>query len=305
MIIVRLMGGLGNQMQQYALYKKFIALGKNAKLDLSWFDESVQKNVLAKRDVEIDRFNGVKYETCTDEERESILGKSDFLSKLFRKLSNKPSNRYQESRIYDKALLECDNTYIEGYFACEYYYSELFNELRNEFVLPVKEDLAEISDEIRNCNSVSIHIRRGDYLDAANRAVFGNICTDAYYESAIKYIIDNTVEAEGLVFYIFSDDTEYSESFAENIKAKFGVKAKVVNANSGDDSCYDMHLMSLCKHNICANSTFSFWGARLNSSANKKMIRPTIQKNTQVYDAEMMHELWENWLFISPEGEVC
>jgi hypothetical protein len=83
-----------------------------------------------------------------------------------------------------------------------------------------------------------------------------------------------------------------------------GDEYRIVDWNRGENSFYDMMLMSHCRHNICANSTFSFWGARLNPYPDKVMIRPSIHKNTQVCIPEEMHGLWKGWTLISPEGMV-
>lgn len=143
--------------------------------------------------------------------------------------------------------------------------------------------------------SVSVHLRRGDYLDEKNTAMFGNICTDAYYRKAIEYV---KTLCSNPHFYIFSDDIPY-------VRQQFtGEEYTVVDINHGRDSFFDMWLMSRCRHNICANSTFSFWGARLNSNDNKIMIRPTIHKNSQVFVKEEMKQLWPGWKFISPDGGI-
>lgn len=100
------------------------------------------------------------------------------------------------------------------------------------------------------------------------------------------------------VFYLFSDDSAY-------VRERYqGPEYRIVDWNKDENSCYDMMLMSRCKHNICANSTFSFWGARLNGHEGKIMIRPSIHKNTQVCVPERMKQLWAGWTLISPEG-VC
>ena len=126
--------------------------------------------------------------------------------------------------------------------------------------------------------------------------MFGNICTDDYYRKAMEIIKDEVKDAR---FYIFSDDSSYA-------KQKYqGEDFTVVDINHGKDSFYDMWLMSNCKHNICANSTFSFWGARLNGNEGKIMIRPTIHKNSQMFVKEEMEELWQGWRFVSPEGQAC
>ena len=85
MIIVQVAGGLGNQLQQYALYRKFVRLGKEARLDISWFEEKVQENMLAKRELELNYFDGLVYEVCTPEEKEALLGGEGLKGKLFRK----------------------------------------------------------------------------------------------------------------------------------------------------------------------------------------------------------------------------
>ena len=87
MIIIKVMGGLGNQMQQYALYEKFKSIGKDAKLDISWFeDSSMQEKVFARRSLELRQFKDLQFDTCSAEEKEALLGKSGILGKLERKL---------------------------------------------------------------------------------------------------------------------------------------------------------------------------------------------------------------------------
>jgi len=172
-------------------------------------------------------------------------------------------------------------------------------------------------------SSCAVHIRRGDYLDAENASMFGGIATEAYYNSAIRYVKENSDNPH---FFIFSDDIEY-------VKEKYGAdeNCTIVDINKGEDSRFDIYLMSLCDMHICANSTFSFWGARLSKKyANALLlsgqdgeakssdsnsgsacinhrhirIRPTKQKNSQEFDPELMRDLWNGWIFIDPEGRI-
>ena len=83
-----------------------------------------------------------------------------------------------------------------------------------------------------------------------------------------------------------------------------GPEYSYVDWNTGKDSFYDIYLMSCCRHNICANSTFSFWGARLNGNEDKIMIRPAKHKNSQVFDRTQMEELWKGWTFIDENGRM-
>ena len=152
-----------------------------------------------------------------------------------------------------------------------------------------------MEEKMRSCNAVSIHLRRGDYLTPGNQEMFGGICTEEYYERAVRYMKEHVEDAH---FFVFSDDPAHArEKYA-------GDEYTIVDINHGKDSFYDMWLMSKCKHNICANSTFSFWGARLNSNEEKIMIRPTIHKNSQVFVKEEMEDLWQGWVFVSPDGKV-
>lgn len=301
MIIIQVAGGLGNQLQQYALYRKFVRMGKEARLDLSWFDEVKQNNGEAKvtsRNLELAYFDRLVYETCTREEKEKLTGSDGLSGKLRRKLLPSTIHWFHESKMYHPEILSFEDMYLSGYFACEKYYSDILYDLREKIQFPPSDNPLnpELAQEMRECVSVSVHVRRGDYLNEENRAMFGNICTDAYYRKAMELIKEEVPDAH---FYLFSDDISYVEQKYE------GEEFTVVDINHGKDSFYDMWLMSNCKHNICANSTFSFWGARLNGNEGKIMIRPTIHKNSQAYQKEEMEDLWQGWRFVSPEGQQC
>lgn len=302
MIIIKLMGGLGNQLQQYALYKKYISLGTPAKLDLSWFEESVQRKTAYPRKIELDRFAGVKYEVCSSDERSKLIGPDNIFGKIGRKLNPRKVKKYNEYTKYDSSILSLKDMYLEGYFACEYYYADILDTLRKELILPTKRELNGLVNSMSMENSVSIHLRRGDYLDEANKELFGSVCTEAYYESAIEYVLS---KMEGpSKFYIFSDDLDYAREYGAKLANKYKTYTQVVDVNTGDDSCYDIFLMSKCHHNICANSTFSFWGARLNLNNDKIMVSPTVQRSNQDFVPEDMHLWWKDWVFIDSRGEV-
>ena len=297
MIVIKVMGGLGNQLQQYALYRKMQMLGKDAKLDLSWFEERNQEQVLAQRKLELRYFKDLPMEVCTKKERDSLLGGEDIRGKLRRKLMPQSVRIFRESGMYHPEIFEFSDRYLEGFWACEKYYADILPELRKEIVFP--NDNNEINNQIiqkiKGEVSVSLHVRRGDYLDPENAALFGGICTEAYYEAAVRYIRKRCPDAH---FYVFSDDSGY-------VKEKYrGSDYTVVDWNTGENSFWDIRLMSCCKHNICANSTFSFWGARLNSNPDKIMIRTAKHKNSQQASIEQMHRLWEGWTIVDERGEV-
>lgn len=296
MIIIELMGGLGNQLQQYALYRKLVSMGKETRLDASWFKEQDrQDEKLTHRELELTRFDRLIYEVCTPEEKAQLIGNGGFSGKLRRKLLKGSVKWFHESKMYHPEIFNFEDMYVSGYFACEKYYSDILYDLRARIQFPPSGNPLnrKLMQEMKECQSVSIHIRRGDYLDDVNKGLFGGICTDNYYQSAIKSVLQKYPEAH---FYVFSDDTAYAKQHYQ------GEKYTIIDWNRGKDSFYDMQLMSCCKHNICANSTFSFWGARLNPNENKIMIRPTVHKNTQTFDAPVMFDLWQGWSFIDKDG---
>ena len=298
MIIIQVAGGLGNQLQQYALYRKLVRLGKEVRLDLAWFQSLEKKKeagAVTMRELELDYFDRLIYEACTQEEKEELIGGEDFKGKLRRRLLPATVRWFHESKMYHPEIFGFENMYLSGYFACEKYYADILYDLREKIQFPPSKNPLnqEMAEEMQECDSVSMHIRRGDYLNPENKEIFGDICTSAYYRRAMEVMREKIPDAH---FYIFSDDVSYVK------KELQGNAYTVVDINHGKDSFYDMWLMSQCKHNICANSTFSFWGARLNSNEDKVVIRPTIQKNSQVFVKEEMEDLWKGWRFVSPEG---
>lgn len=302
MIIIRVMGGLGNQLQQYALYRKFGSLGIAAKLDVSWFSADIQAQMRAPRPLELCRFEDLPMETANTDEVRALLGRTyeeraGITERIRRRLAPGTLPVFEESKMFHEEIFSLRDRYLVGYFACEAYYADILKMLQKEIRFPKSDNPGnrETMEEMQTQTAVSIHVRRGDYLDAVNAANFGGICTDEYYDRAIDYIKERFPEA---VFYIFSDDTDY-------VRARFqGQEYRIVDWNRGKDSFYDMQLMSCCRHNICANSTFSFWGARLNPHDGKCMIRPSIHRNTQICPPQELQKLWRAWTLITPGGEV-
>lgn len=316
MIVIKLMGGLGNQLQQYSLYRSLRENGVEAKLDLSWFEAKNQDEMLAPRDIEMNRFKGVDYEIASYEDIRALTGGESIFGKLKRRIGANSIHYINESgRIYVEDIGEgilgpnaiIRNMYLEGYFACELYHEKILPILREELEFPIEEhhnlqELVKIADDIKSNDAVSIHIRRGDYLNATNSIMFGGICTDEYYESAIKRVLEVKSHPK---FYIFSDDPQFAKEFNRDLAERYdNITSDIITINTGADSFFDIYLMSLCRANITANSTFSYWGARLNPHVDKLMIRPTIHINSHSFDLDSMKKLWRGWEFVSPTGEV-
>lgn len=308
MVIVKIAGGLGNQMQQYSVYRKLLSMGKEAKLDLSWFSPKIQEKMLAKRDFELPLFVGIPYEEASKEELDKLLAQSfmeKVKGKIRRKLGKQDSdnkNVFLEKEMYHPEIFEFDNKYIDGYFACQKYYGDIMPQLRELFVFPehsipeLQQRNMILASKMDKENSVSVHIRRGDYLDPENFKVLGNIATEEYYESAMKYFMDKYPDTH---FYIFTSDHEYAR---ENFKDES--LYTIIDWNTGRDSVQDLMLMSHCKGNICANSTFSFWGARLNKRTDHEVIRTFTMRNNQHCEPDIMHDYWDGWILMDKDGKI-
>ena len=308
MVIIKIAGGLGNQMQQYSLYRKLLSLGKEVKLDLSWFNPKTQEKMLAPREFELSLFRDLPYEVCSDEEREAFLGQGlaeKVAGKVLKKLGLKENVNdrvFTERQMYHPEIFEFDDKYVEGYFACQKYYGDIMPELQKLFLFPEHsvKDLHQrnmtLVSKIDNQNAVSVHIRRGDYLAPENIEILGNIATEEYYASAMKYFEE---KYEDVHFYIFTSDHEYA-------RGKYGDESKytIVDWNTGKDSVQDLMLMSHCLGNICANSTFSFWGARLNGRIGREVIRTATMRNNQKCDPALMHDYWGDWILMDKNGAI-
>ena len=296
MLIIKVMGGLGNQLQQYALYEKLRHIGREVKLDIGWYEEKGVHGT--EREFELSRFDGLLYECCSKEERDKILKKSRTLSqRLWRKVKPDSGVIWEENVMYKPEIFQWEDKYLIGYWACEKYYADIMSYLREKLVFPLSQDVRNIQtvqQMEREC-SIAIHIRRGDYLDEYNAGMFGGICTEDYYKAAIQYVEKNV---ENPHFYFFSDDIDY-------VRQQFRMtNSTYVDWNTGNDSFHDMYLMSHCKHNICANSTFSIWGARLNGHKGAVKIRPLKHKNSQNVSEKEMKEYWNGWILIDERGRT-
>lgn len=298
MIIIHVMGGLGNQLYQYAMYEKLKSMGRDVKLDFHAYTEAAGEE-REWRSLELTRFEHLAYEVCTKEERTKLLDNSmAFCDRIRRKLFGRRDKTLQDTGGYMSELFEKDNVYLYGFWACDRYYEDIIQKLQRKLVFPKSTNPKnhQCMEQMQQEQSVSMHIRRKDYLTVADGRRYMGICTDDYYQAAMQYIREHV---ENPVFYIFSDDSEYSKEHYQ------GEDIRIVDWNKGDDSLFDMQLMSQCRHNICANSTFSFWGARLNQNEEKIMIRPLHHDNYETATPDKMHENWKSWILIDAEGNIC
>ena len=297
MVIIHVMGGLGNQLYQYALYEKYKFLGKEAKLDLYAY-MAAEGEDREWRALELAWLDALQYEVCTTEERNLFLDSSmRWADRVRRKFTGRRDRTVREHADYMPEIFSMDNVYLYGFWGCERYYTEIIPLLQEKIRFPESADTRnQKTVEAMRCeNAVSIHIRRKDYLTVADGKRYMGICTDQYYASAMKYIAEHV---DHPVFYIFSDDPVYARAHYDQ------KNMHIVDWNTGRESLHDMELMSHCRYNICANSTFSIWGARLNRYPDKIMIRPLHHDNYETCDVETVHRNWPGWILVDAEGKI-
>lgn len=245
MKIVTFWGGLGNQIFEYAYYEWLKKKFPNEKI-YGYYPAMGLKD---HNGLEVNkRFNVQLPESTTIS---NLIGVFLFnANRIFRRLGlSELATCTQRNGRYN-ATFHCDywqdKKYLTGSLKMEFKLTEL--SLKN----------AELIEQIESGNVVSVHVRRGDYLTSSNASTYGGICTEEYYKSAIATVLEIAPDAR-LLF--FSDDSQYVRH-----TYKFD-NMQIVDWNKGENSFYDMFLMSKCKYMILANSTFSYWAARLNQNA--------------------------------------
>ncbi|HMK17654.1 MAG TPA: alpha-1,2-fucosyltransferase [Chitinophagaceae bacterium] len=263
MIISHINGGLGNQMFQYAAGRTLAHLNKTfLKLDASSFEESKL------RSFDLLCFNA-QIGFATNQEISTLKPAHNF-EKAFQYLSPLKRRTYyreREFRFDEKVLQLGKNVYLKGYFQSENYFLPVKDIIKADFTFQndIIKNIKEFSTSLINSNSVSVHIRRGDFKKDQTTADYHGTLSLDYYKSAIELIKSKIGNP---AFFFFSDDIDWVK---ENLPIP-GVTfvSKTITENHFED----LYLMSQCKHNIIANSSFSWWGAWLNTNPEKLVIAP-------------------------------
>lgn len=289
MIVILLKGGLGNQMFQYALGRSLsIRNNTSLHLDLTALNEKNQEHIL--RNFELNNFNikaSVSSGNFITYQRKDLTPLA-FLLNLFRK--KKILKRVIEKQFHytpDLIPKYSDNSYFIGYWNTPKYFSGYEDIIRKDFSFNfnLDERNKEIAEKIRSTVSVSLHIRRGDYVTSPETNAYHGTCDFEYYNKAVDIILKKNNNA---VFYIFTDDPEW-------VKQNFSIPANFVVVSSTDNlnGLQDMYLMTLCKHAIIANSTFSWWAAWLINNQEKTVIAPLKWYNdTSINTSDLFPNSW-------------
>jgi len=263
MIIVKIIGGLGNQMFQYAYAKALEQKGYNVKIDINAFETYNLHG-----GYQLNKYN-IDLQYSTEEENRKFY-KNNLLSKILKRLGLNNSKIFEEkSLLFDESLLRIeDGKYIQGYFQSEKYFLNIREILIKQFIINthISSYTKEMKRKVLSIkNSCSIHVRRGDFTNSVNKNLHGT-CNIEYYEKAIE-LMNN--KEENINYFIFSDDIDWVK---DNLKVN---NAVYIDSKEKRIPHEDIYLMSLCSHNIIANSSFSWWGAWLNQNDNKIVIAPS------------------------------
>lgn len=271
MVITNIIGGLGNQMFQYAAGR---ALSLKCECDLL-LDISAFVNYGLHQGFELQRVFNCTIGIATEADVRRVLGLQS-LSLVKRTVLRQSMEKFRCKELAVEPHFQywsginhlTEDCYLYGYWQSEKYFAAVAEQIRKDFTfkMPMENKNAELAKHINQLNAVSLHVRRGDYANNPKNIAAHGLCSLEYYLAAIQHIAK---QVEHPHFFVFSDDIAWVK---DNLQIDF--PHQYVDYNRDIDSYNDMRLMSICKHNIVANSSFSWWGAWLNPNAEKIVVAP-------------------------------
>jgi hypothetical protein len=285
MKIVKFLGGLGNQMFQYAFYLSLKQHFKHVKADLSGFEDYTLHY-----GYELEKVFSIKLKVASDFDIRIYRNEDrSFFTRKFRQLKGAKGAYHNERQFFgfeNDIYQDQKPRYYWGYWQNYHYLNETEDQLKSDFIFtePLDRPNLLLLEKIYSSNSVSIHVRRGDYL---TDPLLNGVCDLNYYLEAINRIRNKVSEPS---FIVFSNDIRWCTT-------SLGLdNAVYVDWNTGSESYRDMQLMSSCKHHILSNSSFSWWASWLNSYEQKVVVSPNKWMNDPSYDYSGI--IMENWVKI-------
>ena len=289
MIVSHVIGGLGNQMFQYATGRALsLHLDTKFLLDISDFPRYE-----AHQGFELQRVFECPVGVASEQDILGILSWQG--TQLARRLLRKNAfSLVRSERFVVEPTFEYTNrlehiygdAYLFGYWQSELYFARHSAAIRGDFYFKaaLSSRNAATVELIKRVNSVSVHIRRGDYVSSRKAFSTHGVCSVEFYKEAFAWISQRTQDP---VFFVFSDDMDW-------VRANLFVAhpCYYIDYNQGVESYNDMRLMSLCKHHIIANSSFSWWGAWLNPNPKKIVIAPRKWFATEKNVADLLPGEW-------------
>lgn len=293
MIVVKLAGGLGNQMFQYAAGRYLSKKHKvPLKLDLSFLLDRTPKDNFVYRDYDLNIFNVQENFAQADEiinfGKYRRIGRALYTAK---QIINSKIPVYVRENPYhfDLSFFRIPaNAYIEGYWQSEKYFKEIELVIRKEFTFlnDLDEHGKEMAERIASVNAVCLNVRRGDYVLIPSVNQHHGVCDVDYFMRAVKVI---TGKIDNPYFFIFSDDLEWCQA-----NLRFDYPFIVVGHKyAGKKFGQKLNLMTRCKHFIISNSSFGWWAAWLNPNPGKVVVAPMCWfRNTRVNTTELLPSEW-------------
>ena len=287
MIATKMLGGLGNQLFQYALAKN-ISIKHNTEvvIDVSLYENyTLHEYSLTPFNFSQKIMKDAQLAFFRQKERKGIFYFYDGILRKIHQPKIVIEKQFNNSVITDSLK----NTYLYGYWQTEKYFWDIKDILLEEFkiTVPLAGKNKELANRISNVNAVSLHIRRANYITNKDTFQIHGVCSLDYYDEAMKYIASKVTDP---VFFVFSDDFEWVK---ENLKIPY--ENVFVDHNDAKTDYEDLRLMNLCNHNIIANSTFSWWGAWLNLNKEKIVIAPK----------KWFNDITKNTTDIIPSSWIC
>lgn len=296
MIIVRLMGGLGNQMFQYATGLRLAMRHKTSlTLDLSFLQDRTARENFVFRDFDLKLFGIPESIASSRQVRQFRRIASPSSRSILERIQDKLVKRrifFEETFNFDKRVLELsDNTFLEGYFQNELYFIDVEKTIRERFrFAEIEKSLPSTSkrlaDTIHECNSVCLNVRRGDYVNIPTSNAYHGVCEENYFSAAISHFRDTIVEPH---FFVFSDDLAWCEQ-----KLPKSTDFTLVGPeHQGPQFFNKLWLMTRCKHFIIPNSSFGWWAAWLAEFEGKAVVRPSRWfKAQEISDVDICPSSW-------------
>lgn len=286
MIVFGARGGLANQLFQYATARS-LALLRNTEVVADPALLAIRHPGVTPREYELGHYRAAVRLPTTAEAamlwplRNRVLRRIAVLHKW--KLV-----REKSSGCFDPSVLESpDGSYLDGYWGVPKYFERIREILLMELQPKAEMSSADedVANQISRTNSIAVHVRRGDYVTLPVAAQYHGTCSLDYYRASIEALRANISDP---VLYVFSDDPAWTR---ENLH--LDVSSVYVTHNTARNAFQDLRLMSLCKHNIIANSSFSWWGAWLGTFPQKRVCAPRRWFSGSPASADMFPSSWQ------------
>jgi len=272
-ITVALVGGLGNQLFQYAAGRALsLRTGGSLLIDLSWFDEVLHESGTTIRKYSLEPFKLPLRLMCKKSYDIPKLSRFGSLLSCLRGrlgLSFGIKRYYEKSYCFDVNVLNLQApVWLSGYWQSYRYFEDIANLIRQEIgaIRNLSPESQSFLEQIQSTNSVCIHIRRGDYVSSKAASEYHGLCSIEYYQHGVEVVTESVDSPQG---FVFTDDPVWVR---ENLSLR--IPFTLVDANGPDNAHQDIWLMAACKYFIIANSSLSWWGAWLCPDKEKRVVYP-------------------------------